>query len=312
MGNMQGINLNFSSMVEVITTFSNEKKCIEFLEKIIWKGQPISPFDKTSEVYKCKEDNKYICKNTRKYFNIKTNTMFENTKIPLQKWFMAIWFYSTHKSGLSSLQLSRDIRVTQKTAWFILQRIRNCSAFENKSGLDNEVEIDETYVGGKNKNRHANKKIQHSQGRSCKYKTPVLGMIEREGKVNAYVVPTTTSDDLIPKILRTVEILSTVYTDEWGAYNNLNKCFDHQFVKHGRGEYVRGKVHTNTIENFWGNFKRSIVGVYRVVSQKHLQLYVNEFVLRRNIMKMDSNERFIHLLSNISSSRLRYKDLIAA
>jgi len=137
-------------------------------------------------------------------------------------------------------------------------------------------------------------------------------MIERKGKVNAYVVPTTTADDLVPKILKTIECLSPVYTDEWGAYNNLNMYFDHQFVTHGRGEYVRGKIHTNTIENFWGNLKRSIIGVYRVVSQKHLQLYVNEFVLRRNIMEMKSNERVLHLLSNISGSRLKYKQLIAA
>lgn len=310
MSNIHEINFNFNNILELINTFSNEQFCINFLEEIIWKGNPISPFDKNSTVYKCK-DNRYICKNTRKYFNIKTNTMFENTKIPLQKWFIAIWLYSTHKGGLSSLQVMRDIGVTQKTAWFILQRIRKCSEFENKSVLENEVEIDETFIGGKNKYRHANKKVKYSQGRSCKYKIPVLGMIERKRKVNAYVVSTTTADDLMPKILRTVEILSTVYTDEWGAYNNLNNFFNHKVVNHGKSEYVKGNVHTNTIENFWSNLKRGIIGVYRVVSTKHLQLYVNEFVLRRNIIPMKPNERVLHLLLNIKGSRLKYKELIA-
>ena len=152
-------DFKFNSIFDVTDTFTDNQICIDYLEKVIWNGNPVSPFDSSSEVYKC-ENGRYICKNTRKYFNIKTNTIFENTKVPLRKWFAAIWLYSTHKCGLSSLQISRDLNVTQKTGWFILQRIRKGSAFENNSTLENEVEVDETYVGGKNKNRHWNKKRQ--------------------------------------------------------------------------------------------------------------------------------------------------------
>ena len=128
-------------------------RCIDHLENMIWGDVIISPFDATSKVYKCK-GNKYRCKNTGKYFNVKTGTLFDNTKIELRKWFMAIWLVTSHKKGISSVQLSKDIGVTQKTAWFMLERIRKCFSSENNNSLDDVVEVDETYIGGKNKNRH--------------------------------------------------------------------------------------------------------------------------------------------------------------
>lgn len=306
------IDFKFKTTRELIRAFPDEQKCITFLEDILWHGIPVSPFDPTSKVYKCK-NNKYRCKNTGKYFNVKTGTFFENTKIKLQDWFLAIWLYSTHKGGLSSMELYRELGVTQKTTWFMLQRIRKCSEFENKSKLDNIVEMDETYVGGKNKNRHASKKIKQSQGRSCKGKVPVFGMIERNGKVVAYVVFSTSSKDLMPFILKTMDSFTTVYTDEWGGYSKLKDfAFDHHFVKHGEGQYVNGDVHTNNIENFWSNLKRGIIGVYRVVSPQYLQLYVNEFVFRHNTRKFEPKERFIHLMNNIQGSHLTHKQLIHA
>ena len=163
MNQVHEIEFKFKSVIGLINTFPDNQKCMQFLEDVIWNGNPVSPFDNTSKVYKCKA-NRYICKNTMKYFNVKTNTIFENTTVPLQKWFLSIWLYSTHKGELSFMQLSRDLGVTQKITWFVLQRIRKHSAFENKSVLDNNVEVDETYVGGINKNRHWNKKIKQSQG----------------------------------------------------------------------------------------------------------------------------------------------------
>ena len=175
------------------------------------------------------------------------------------------------------MQLQRELNVTQKTTWFILKRLRECSKFENKHILFGEVEIDETYVGGKNKNRHADKKVKHSQGRSFKDKTPVLGMIQRGGKVVAHVVESVSAEQLLPKVLETIDLFGTVYTDEWKAYNDLNKYYDHSIVNHGKKEYVNGNTSTNCIENFWTRVKGAIIGVYRVVSRKHLQNLLLDF-----------------------------------
>jgi transposase-like protein len=150
------INTN-KSILDLIKAFPTEQDCINHLEELRWNGNVVSPFDPTSKVYKCK-NNRYRCKNTGKYFNVKTATLFDNTKVELQKWFFAIYLTS-HSKGISSMQLAKDLDVTQKTAWFMLQRIRNCFGITDNNQLDSEVEIDETYVGGKNKNRHKNKKV---------------------------------------------------------------------------------------------------------------------------------------------------------
>ena len=170
------INTNFKSILDLVKSFPDEQTCINHLETLRWNGNVVSPFDESSKVYNCK-GNKYRCKNTGKYFNVKTNTIFDNTKLGLQKWFLAIYIVTSHKKGISSLQLGRDLDITQKSAWFMLQRIRKCFGIENENELDNEVEADETYIGGKNKNRHSYKKVENSQGRSSKDKTPVVGMV---------------------------------------------------------------------------------------------------------------------------------------
>lgn len=207
------INKEFNSLIELVKAFPAEQDCIDHLETLRWKGFVVSPFDPTSKVYKCK-DNKYRCKNTGKYFNVRTNTLFDNTKVELIKWFMAIWLVTSHKKGISSLQLARDIQVTQKTAWFMLQRIRKCFGVENDSELNNEVEIDETFVGGKNKNRHADKKIENSQGRSVKDKTAILGMVERKGKLVTRQIESTASEHITPEVIIKNVKEAMVYTDE--------------------------------------------------------------------------------------------------
>jgi len=146
------MNKEFNNILELLEAFPDEQSCIDHLRRLRWSGNVVSPFDASSKVYKC-ANNRYRCKETGKYFNIKTQTLFDNTKVKLQKWFLAIWLVTSHKKGISSIQLSKDIGVTQKTAWFMLQRIRNCFGFDNNNDLSNEVEVDETYIGEKNKNK---------------------------------------------------------------------------------------------------------------------------------------------------------------
>lgn len=301
------VSNDFNSLFELFSAFPDEQSCIDHLEELRWGGVVVSPFDPTSKVYKCK-DNKYRCKNTGKYFNVKTNTLFDGTKIELRKWFAAIWIVTSHKKGISSYQLSRDIDVTQKTAWFMLQRIRNCFGIENNNDLNNTVEMDETYVGGKNKNRHADKKSKNARGRSIKDKTPVFGMVERGGKLNAKVVPDTTCETLTKEAIKYLKD-AIVYTDEWWGYNSMKHLFQHEIVKHKMSEYVREHVYTNTIEGFWSLLKRGIIGIYHFTSKQHLQKYVDEFVFRYNTRHHSERGRFDLLLQN-TEHRLTYKKLI--
>lgn len=298
---------NFNSVVELLDTFKDEESCIKHLEWLRWDGNVTSPFDPTSVVYKCK-NHRYRCKNTGKYFNVKTNTLFDNTKIPLRKWFVAIYLVTSHKKGISSLQLSKDIDVTQKTAWFMLHRIRKCFCIENDNELNNTVELDETYVGGKNKNRHADKKVEHSQGRSSQDKTPVFGMVERQGKLNAKVVKETSCETLTSEVVKYVKD-AIIYTDEWRGYSSIKKLFQHEIVRHKEYEYVRKNVYTNTIEGFWSLLKRGVIGIYHYISKMHMQKYVDEFVYRYNTRNYTECSRFNFLLQN-TEHRLTYKQLI--
>lgn len=297
------INKDFKSILELIQAFPDEQSCIDHLTELRWNGNVVSPFDETSKVYDCK-GNRYKCKNTGKYFNVKTNTIFDNTKMPLQKWFLAIWLVTGHKKGISSLQLGRDLDITQKSAWFMLQRIRQCFGLDNDEQLGNEVEADETFVGGKDKNRHADKKTKRRDDKS-----PVLGMVERNGKLKAKKVDNTKTETLTKEIVDSVKIGAKLYTDDYSSYKSLQRIYDHQFVKHSRSEYVRNNVHTNTIESFWAILKRGIFGVYHFTSKKHLQLYIDEFVFRYNSRTNTEATRFNLLLTN-TENRITYKELI--
>ena len=300
----------FTSLYDLQKAFPTEKSCIKFLELIRWNGNVISPYDETSKVYKCK-GNKYHCKNTGKYFNVRTRTLFEASNIPLRKWFMAIYLITSHKKGIASLQLHKDLHVTQKTAWFMLQRIRKCFEFENNNILNNSVEVDETYIGGKNKNRHFNKKVENSQGRSTKDKVAVLGMIERKGKVNAKTVDNVQADTLTKEIIKCVRDSANLYTDEFLGYNRIGQFYLHAIVRHKLSQYVDGLAFTNNIEGFWSLVKRGLLGIYHFTSKKHLQRYLDEFVFRFNTKGYDEVGRFNRLLSNMTV-RTTYRDLVAA
>lgn len=302
--------LEFKSILDLLKAFPDEQSCINHLENLRWNGNVVSPFDETSTVYKCK-GNKYKCKSTGKYFNVRTGTIFDNTKVPLQKWFLALYVFSSHKKGISSRQLAKDISVTQKTAWFLLHRLRYAFDHPNfKNTLGNIVEVDETFVGGEAKNKHSNKKNRNENGGTLHEKQPVLGMRERDGNVVAVVVPNRNKEILLPIIQETVENDSTIMTDEYTAYRDLKHDYTHLRVNHGAKEYVNQMAHTNGIENFWSHLKRGIDGIYHWVSKEHLQAYVDEFTLRFNTRKFNTQNRFDLILSAVAGKKLTYNDLI--
>ena len=299
----------FKSIFELLEKFHDQQSCIDHLEALRWNGKVVSPFDKDSQVYKCK-NNKYKCKNTGKYFNVKTNTIFKDTKISLQKWFMALYVFSSHKKGISSHQLARDIDVTQKTAWFMLHRLRYAFDHPNfKEILTGEVEADETYIGGDYKNKHTNKKKEGTQGRSTLDKSAVFGITERGGNVIAEKVDDVSKDTLQSIINKKVACGSTISTDEWTTYRGLSESYTHLLVNHGAKEYVNQMAHTNNMECFWSHLKRGIDGIYHWVSKDHLQRYVNEFTLRFNTRHNTTSQRFDLILCNVIG-RLTYKQLI--
>ena len=303
------INKDFKSILELVEAFPNEQTCIDHLEELWWQGVPVSPFDPISKVYKCK-NNRWKCKNTGKYFNIKTGTMFDSTKVPLQKWFIAIWLITCHKKGVSSMQLHRDIGVTQKTAWFMLQRIRNCFGIDDDGPLDNNVEVDETFIGGKAANMHASKRKKLKKtGFGLENKSAVFGMLERNKEVRTVIVEDTTKRTLLPIIYGSVKPSATIISDNYGVYKALKHSHAKHFsVSHSNGQYVIGEYHTNTIEGFWSLAKRSIIGIYHWVSKKHLRKYLDEFAFRYNTRKASDWFRFNILLCNFDR-RLTYKEL---
>lgn len=305
------INQDFNSILDLIKAFPDEETCIKHLEELRWNGNPISPFDPYSKVYICK-GNKYKCKNTGKYFNVKTGTMFDNTKVPLQKWFLPVWLITSHKKGISSVQVSKDVGITQKTAWFMLQRIRNVFGVQaDTEPMDKVVEVDETFIGGDKKNMHRNKR---TKGTGMIHKTPILGMIERGGKVRAKKINKADGKTIKPILKRELSKDAILLTDGFGGYAGLGKHFKaHLTVNHVGGEYVRnGNIHTNTIEGFWSLFKRSIIGVYHYASPKHLQKYVDAMAFRYNSRTFEEGERFNVVLGNLDNTRLTYNTLINA
>lgn len=298
----------FKSIQDLLQAFPTEQSCIDHFELIRWGGEPVSPFDPTSFVYKCK-NNRYKCRNTGKYFNVKVGTIFEDTKIPLQKWFVALYILSSHKKGISSHQLAKDLDITQKSAWFVLHRLRYAFDHPNfKVAMEGVVEVDETYIGGAEGNKHQSKKTPGNQGRSTKTKKPVLGMVERGGNVSAQVVDDTTKATVQDAIEAQVVPGSTVMTDEYQSYRGLNKTYSHQIVQHSAKQYVNGLAHTNTMEGFWSLLKRGIDGIYHHVSFKHLQSYCDEFTLRYNTRKQPTSTRFYLVLAN-TNGRLTYNQL---
>lgn len=297
------------SLMHLMENLRSEDDCRLFLENVRWQGTPVCPHcgSISDKHHRLKTQGTfnglYKCKDCRKRFTVTVGTMFEGSHITLLKWFYAIYVFLSHKKGISSTQLSKDINVTQKTAWFILARIR-CNMKECERVLfDGIVQMDETYVGGKNKGRFKN-----NLGRSIKQKTPVVGVLTGD-RVIAMVVPDTTRRTLHTIIYGLIKPGSTIVTDEWPAYNGLSNEYVHETVEHNLRQYVNNAgFHTNGIEGFWSHLKRGLKGIYHFVKPKYLQMYCNEFAYRYTTRKMHDAERFIQFLSR-STVRCRYSDL---
>lgn len=298
---------NFKNINELEKVLKTNQDCIRFLEELIWEGIPVSPFDKSSKVYKCK-NGRYKCKNTGKYFTVLTGSIFENAKLPILTWFRAIYFVITLRKGVPSTTLANILGVTQKTAWFMLQKIRKAMEVENNHKLEGIVEADEFVAGGLLKNMHYDKKLQAKQKGSYQNKTPLHGMVERKGNAVINVVPNTEADVLNAKILKHVKIGSTLYTDENQGYKRISHFYNHDYVVHSKGNYVQGNISTNTIECVWATLARTL-NTYIRVSKKFLQNYANECVFRYNTRKMKHIDACIWLLQNIASTKVTWKEI---
>ncbi len=321
------MNLTFNNLMQLQKHFKNEMVCMHYLEQQRWNGQPACPhcgsvtFSRVNTRFKhpeLKGYKDYRCKDCDKKYTVLTGTFFQGTKIELKKWIAALYLLSAHKKGISSLQLSRDLGITQKTAWFINHRLREMLKEPTPTPLEGAIEIDETFVGGKEKNKHGymkNRKVASSimYAAPAKYnndKFPVFGMLERNGKVRVRTVKDTKGKTLIPIIVENCVPKIFVFSDEHTGYSRLAKSgFIHQTVKHKDGEYVNGITHTQNIENFWSMFKRGYIGIYHYMSEKHLQRYCDEFAFRYNTRQLDQQSRFDKAASNLNG-RLRYKHLI--
>ena len=249
----------------------------------------------------------YWCTDCRSYFSVRTGTALERSKVPLRKWAFAIYLEITSLKSVSSMKLHRDLGVTQSTAWFMLRRIREAWGSPAKNAFSGPVEVDETYMGGKERNKHEHKKLH--AGRGPVGKTAVIGAKDRKtNRVSARVIEQTDAPTLQGFVARHTAPGATVYTDDHGGYDGLP---NHETVKHSAGEYVSNMAHTNGIESFWAMLKRAHKGTFHKLSPKHLQRYVNEFAGKHNVRNADTQAQMAALTVGLVGKRLMYRDLIA-
>jgi transposase-like protein len=307
-----------TTLIQAVRFFGDPDVCLAAAIQLRWGGGPVAcptcgatdvHFIATRRIWRCSQQH------DRRQFSVKIGTVMEDSPIPLDKWMVSIWLLANAKNGISSYELGRAIGVTQKTAWFLLHRIRLAMQTESLGKMTGEVEMDETYIGGKARNMHFKKRqrLGVTQGKSMAGKVAVMGLLERHGDKGSQIrlaqIPSNKRRHLMPHIMQNVELGATVNTDSLPSYVSLMSDFTHNVIDHAE-KYVDGQVHTNGLENFWSLLKRAIKGTYVSVEPFHLFRYLDEQAFRFNNRLMTDAERFAHAAATIVGKRLTYKSLI--
>jgi transposase-like protein len=297
---------------EAIVYFSDPANCLNYLvaRRPEWKNGVVCPRCGSTTVGFLKNQLRWQCsvRHPRRQFSVKVDTIFEDSPLGLEKWLPAVWLLHNCKNGVSSCEIARALGVTQKTAWFMLHRIRDAMRTGTFAKLAGEVEVDETFIGGKARNMHKGKREKKITGRGPEGKEIVFGMVERGGQVITGHVKTRTKKELQAVIREHVEAGSAIFSDELKSYNGLETEYQHQVIDHAV-EYVNGNVHTNTMENFWSLLKRGLHGTYVSVEAFHLYRYLDEQAFRYNQRHTTDSDRFVQLCSNVVGRRVTWNQL---
>jgi transposase-like protein len=308
------------TLLEAIAFFNDEQVCIDAVAAMKWPdGEPRCAHCHARDPYYLATQKRWKCRKCKKQFSVKVGTIFEDSPISLQKWLPAMWLLCNCKNGISSWEIHRALGVTQKTAWFMLQRIRLALQRDNKHKLGGSgggpVEVDETFVGPNLQKMHRSRRVKLRAGECAQTKAIVMGMLDRDlRQVRAKVIPNVKREVLQDEIIGEIEKGSTVYTDGYSSYDDLaRRNYIHETVNHVE-EYVRGEVHTQGIENFWSLLKRGLKGTYVAVEPFHLDRYVTEQIFRYNNRATKDNpltdsDRFLVALSQVAGKRLTYAEL---